>query len=216
MILFFAAQRVQIPARSWQESGMSDDERPKRAKRRDRGPPLPPKPLDAVKLQALALHYAARYATTAAKLRTYLQRKLRDRPWEGTSPPDAATLVARLVDLGYVDDAAWAAAKRRTMNNRGLGPRRVTQALHAAGISAVDAEPEATDDDTPDSTIASALHFARRRRLGAFAREGAASDPANARRALAAMLRAGHDHGVARRVLAARTVAEAEALADEG
>ncbi len=198
---------------------MIDSEGPKPRKRRERGPPPPPKPLDAAKLQALALHYAARYATTAAKLRSYLQRKLRDRPWEGAAPPDPQALVARLVDVGYVDDAAWAAAKRRTMSNRGLGERRVSQALNAAGISSEDATPEAEDEDTPDNGTAAALRFARRRRLGPFAREGAASDPApdsgTARRALAAMLRAGHDHGLARRILAARSIAEAEALAED-
>ncbi|GGI67067.1 hypothetical protein GCM10007973_00230 [Polymorphobacter multimanifer] len=198
---------------------MIDEERPKPRKRRERGPPPPPKPLDAPRLQALALHYAARYATTAAKLRTYLRRKLRDRPWEGATPPDPDALVARIVELGYVDDAAWAAAKRRTMSIRGLGERRVSQALNAAGISSEDATPEAEDEDIPDDGIAAALRFARRRRLGPFAREGSTSDPApdpgTARRALAAMLRAGHDHGLARRILTARTVAEAEAMAED-
>ena len=42
-----------------------------------------PKPLDAPRLEELALAYVARFATSAAKLETYLRRKLRERGWEG-------------------------------------------------------------------------------------------------------------------------------------
>ena len=43
-------------------------------KRRER---RPPKPLDAVRMEELALAYVARFATSAAKVKTYLNRKLR-------------------------------------------------------------------------------------------------------------------------------------------
>ena len=42
----------------------------------------PPKPLDPARLHDLAIHYVARFSTTAAKLEAYLARKLRERGWE--------------------------------------------------------------------------------------------------------------------------------------
>jgi regulatory protein len=169
----------------------------------------PQKPIDAAGLQALALHYAARFATTSTKLRQYLQRKLRERPWVGESPPDLDALVARLTDLGYVNDAGWAVMKRREMTARGLGPRRVAQALNAAGVA------DAPDEEEAENPIVAAVRFAQRRRLGPFRWEGAALDEAGERRAVAAMLRAGHSFDVTRRVLAARNAEVAAALAQE-
>jgi regulatory protein len=197
--------RVQNPARSWQEDGMSDEERPK--VRRDANPrERLPRPIDADGLQALALHYAARYATTTLKLRRYLERKLRERPWRGEAPADLETLVMKLAGLGYVNDAAWGEARARDMTARGLGRRRIVQTLAAAGVAGegVDVEPE--------TALAAAVHFARKRRLGPFAKPTRLDAAVVQRRAMAAMLRAGHDFEVARRVLAARSEAEALAL----
>uniref|UniRef100_UPI0013DC75E8 RecX family transcriptional regulator n=1 Tax=Sandarakinorhabdus rubra TaxID=2672568 RepID=UPI0013DC75E8 len=98
----------------------------------------PAAPLDAASLNELALAYAARFATTRVKLRRYLARKLKERGWAGEGPADPDTLAERLVALGYVDDAAFAAMKDRVMTARGLGRRRVTQALAAAGVAPED------------------------------------------------------------------------------
>ncbi len=184
---------------------MSDEERPK--VRRDANPrERLPRPIDADGLQALALHYAARYATTTLKLRRYLERKLRERPWRGEAPADLETLVMKLAGLGYVNDAAWGEARARDMTARGLGRRRIVQTLAAAGVAGegVDVEPE--------TALAAAVHFARKRRLGPFAKPTRLDAAVVQRRAMAAMLRAGHDFEVARRVLAARSEAEALAL----
>lgn len=171
-----------------------------------------PRPIDAAQLQELALGYAARYATTAAKLRRYLVRKLGERIWTPAEAPDIDGLIARITGLGYVDDRAFAALKARDMAGRGLGTRRVAGALAAAGVSRDDvAAALAPEDAMPANPYASAIAFARRRRLGPFARE-AGSDPVRQRRELAAMARAGHDFDVARRVLAARDAAAAETL----
>lgn len=164
-----------------------------------RKPRLPrtPRPLDPASLQDLALGYAARYATTAAKLRRYLARKLAERGWQGDIPPDQDALVARLTALAYVDDRAWAAAKNRDLTARGFGARRISGALAAAGV---DKDDRPTAD--PAQRLSSAIAFARRRHLGPFARP-AAPDPRRQDRDLAAMARAGHDFEVARQVLAA-------------
>lgn len=145
----------------------------------------------------MALHYVGRFATTRAKLRTYLTRKLRERGWAGTSPPDVAALVERIGELGYVDDRAFALAKAGSLTARGLGTRRVRQALHQAGVAEQDGE----DAEALASAQAgeSALRFARRRRIGPFAL--AKPDPAGREKALAAMVRAGHDFTLSRRIV---------------
>ena len=61
-------------------------------------------PLDREALERLALHYAGRYATTRAKLRLYLSRKLRERGWDGEGQAPVEALVERFAQLRYVDD----------------------------------------------------------------------------------------------------------------
>src|SRR3546814_11041951 len=72
------------------------------------------------------------YATLS---RSYLERKLRERGRaEGEEVPDFRALVARLVELGYGDDEAYARARAGGLLRRGYGGRRVEQSLRAAGI----------------------------------------------------------------------------------
>ncbi|PTQ09399.1 RecX family transcriptional regulator [Sphingomonas oleivorans] len=165
-------------------------------------------PLDAEGVERLALSYVGRYATTRAKLRAYLMRKLDERGWGGEGAPPVDGLVDRFAALGYVDDRAFAEARAASLGRRGYGARRVADALRAAGIEEPDAA-EARDAAAADA-LRSALAFARRRRIGPFAREEADQDVR--RRALAAMLRAGHDLALSRKIVNA---APGEELADE-
>ena len=160
-------------------------------------PRKPRPPLDAAKLDELALGYVGRFATSRAKLLAYLKRKLRERGWGGDSEPQLDGLADRLVRLGYVDDRAYALSKARSLTGRGYGERRVSQALHIAGIG----NEEASDarDLAEAGAVESALHFARRRSLGPFAAES--PDPRRRERALAAMIRAGHSFGLARAII---------------
>lgn len=181
--------------------------------RRGGGPRLrrAPVPLDEASLREMALDYAARYATTRLKLLRYLGRKLKERGWAGSQPPDPEALAERLAGLGYVDDAAWAAMKGRAMAARGLGRRRVEEALAAAGVAA----PDRGLPPDEQQALAIAIDFARRKRLGPFARAGQ-GDRLVRQKAMAAMLRAGHAADVARRVLALESPEAAEALMAEG
>lgn len=197
---------------SQDEDGESSSRQPTKARKRRDYAPRAPRPIDDSGLRDLALGYAARYATTAARLRRYLERKLKEREWQGSEPPDIEALVARLAGLGYVDDRAFAAAKTRDLTARGFGTRRVRGALAAAGVDRDEAAAAtAPDPDAPDAALATAIAFARRRRFGPFAR-APGDDPAQRRRELAAMARAGHDFDIARRVLEALDEAAALAL----
>lgn len=169
------------------------------------------KPLDPARLDELALAYVARFATSAAKLERYLDRKLRERGWDGEREPEVAALIARYVELGYVDDAAYARARSGSLLRRGYGPRRVRQALGEAGIA------ESVRDETrPDEGAArrAALALARKRGFGPF---GATRPDRQQRdRQLAAMLRAGHTLDSAREMVDAANERAAEAWAAQG
>ena len=165
------------------------------ARRPDR---KPPPPLDAAALERLALRYVERFATTRAKLADYLRRKVRERGWDG-APADMAALAERMAALGYVDDAAFAQAKAGALGRRGLGARRVEQALRAAGVEEPDRD--ALADEVGDRAVDTALAFARRKRLGPWG-SGNAVDRVVREKQLAAMLRAGHPLDLSRRILA--------------
>jgi regulatory protein len=151
-------------------------------------PRRPLTPLDRAALERLALRYVERYATTRARLATYLKRKIRERGWEDTVSADPAGLAEKLAGLGYIDDRAFAESRATAMGRRGLGARRVSQALWHAGIEAEDAEAVAPMIEA--EVTASAIEFARRRRIGPYARE--APEPKVRERQVAAMVRAGH------------------------
>jgi regulatory protein len=136
----------------------------------------------------MALRYVERFATTRARLAAYLGRKIRERGWTGSAPADPAALADKLAGLGYIDDRAFAEARASSMGRRGLGARRVTQALRFDGIEAEDAEAVAPVIEA--DVTASALAFARRKRIGPYARE--APDPKGREKQVAAMVRAGH------------------------
>lgn len=155
-----------------------------------------PRPLDAVRLEELALAYVARFATSAAKLEGYLQRKLRERGWNGEGPPPTTSLVERFVAAGYVDDAAYARAKSGSLLRRGYGARRVDSALQAGGIGEAE---RAAVRAAPAERRAAALTMARKRGFGPFGRE--LPDRDRREKQIAAMLRAGHGLDSARELV---------------
>ncbi|HEY0627900.1 MAG TPA: RecX family transcriptional regulator [Sphingomicrobium sp.] len=154
-------------------------------------------PLTAAKLEELALSYVGRFATSRAKLRAYLQRKLRERGWDSDGEPPIEMLADKFVRLGYVDDHAFALSKARSLTGRGYGARRVDQALAMAGID----EEKGADARTfaEEEAVNAALRFAKRRALGPYAHEP--QDPSKRERALAAMVRAGHRFPVAKAII---------------
>lgn len=155
------------------------------------------RPLDSERLRALALRYVGKYATSRGKLRTYLLRKLDGAEWSDDAPPDVDGLIARIAELGYVDDRAFADAKAASLGRRGYGARRVGEALRAAGIEAEDGADALRE--ARESAWSAAVALARRRRLGPFA--ASPPDRAGLERAVAILVRAGHDPRLARKVL---------------
>ena len=165
------------------------------------------RPLDRARLEELALAYVARFATSEAKLAAYLARKLRERGWAGEDGdfPDIPALARRYAELGYVDDEAYAQARSSGLLRRGYGPRRVAQALYAAGIGEQHRE---AASPSCESARHAALVMARKRRFGPFG--GERPDPARRERQIAAMIRAGHRLDNAREIVDAASIEAAE------
>ncbi len=194
----------------------------KRRRRKPREPRKPKKsrPLDAAMLRDLALSYAARFATTGAKLEGYLARKIRTR---GVAEDDdgreialdVTGLVTQMIELGYVDDEVYARGRSRDLTARGYGARRVEQALWAAGV-----EEDVRADNAPNEAQSrrAAVVLAQKRRFGPFGHSpdetDETDDPAIRHKArekqVAAMLRAGHLYDHVRFILDAAASEEIE------
>ncbi len=153
--------------------------------------------LDQAGLRSLAISYVARYATSSGKLATYLTRKLRERDWQGDSPPDIDSLVEACVRNGFINDSVFAAGRAQGLRAKGLGARRIHQSLRQSGIADDLARETAATD--PDSALRDALLLAARKRIGPFS-QGLADDRTQARWA-GQLARAGHDSAMVRRVL---------------
>jgi regulatory protein len=171
----------------------------------------PRPPLDEASLEELALRYVARFATTRAKLEAYLARKLRERGWHEDGQPDLGGMTTRFAAQGFVDDAAFALSKSRSLTARGYGARRLEGTLRSSGVG--EADGAAARDLARGTAVTAALRFAQRRRIGPFAEQP--PDPKQRERAIAAMVRAGHSFQLARAVadLSAGTHADLEELA---
>lgn len=157
----------------------------------------PAPPLHPEGLERLALRYVSRYATTRAKLRAYLERKVKSRGWASGSEPPIEVVVARMVELGCIDDAAFALARAASLRRRGLGGRRLAPALRAAGVEDADSEPARAAAEA--EAWPAALAFAKRKRIGPFAAER--PDHEMRSKQLAMLMRAGHRPDIAHRLL---------------
>ncbi|WP_419758900.1 RecX family transcriptional regulator [Acidisoma sp.] len=172
--------------------------------------------LDEAGLRALGLDYATRYGGTTASMARILDRRIQR--WEramlateGADPEavagEAASLreaagrvVASLASIGAVDDAAFAASRARRLRRSGRSRLAVLAHLGAKGVGASLAGATVPEDEAAE--FAAALAFARRRRVGPFAREGDDQSEAGDRvRVLMAFGRAGFSGVMARRAL---------------
>jgi regulatory protein len=164
------------------------------------------KPPNAASLYEAALNHIARYAATEASLARVLGRRIDRWAREQEDAEDAVRaakreipgVLARLKELGVLNDDAFAAARAKRLTREGKSRRATLAHLAAKGVR------NATLPDDPERELAAACAYLRRRRAGPF---GAAA----ADKVLAAMARGGFSQGVARRALALGRE-EAEAL----
>lgn len=177
------------------------------AGRRRRGP----KKVTPQHLENVALHYLARFATSAENLRRVLMRRVETSArHHGTDPEEGARwvdgLIRRYQGAGLLDDAAYAEARAADMLRRGVPLKGIRFRLAQKGVAGADID-KAVDvlaEDAPEPDLAAAVALARRRRLGPFAPPAARAE--RREKDLAALARAGFDYGTARRVIDAESV----------
>jgi len=172
-------------------------------------------------LRASALHYLEHYATSTAHLRRLLARKVsRSAAAHGTDETEGLravdALIADLLRLGLLDDAAYAQARARSLHRRGQSLRAIRAALAQRGVAPADIEKALTtlEEQAAEPDLAAALAYARRRRIGPYrSGKAAAAEPEARERDLAALGRRGFSYEIARRVVEAVNLEELEAEA---
>ncbi|MBB5373656.1 regulatory protein RecX [Acidocella aromatica] len=160
------------------------------------------KPPDAASLHEAALNHMARYAATEASLARVLARRVER--W-GQSQENAESeeiaramrrakaeipgVLARLKELGVLNDEAFAASRAKRLTREGKSHRATLAHLVAKGVKS----PSLPED--PERELAAACAYLRRRRAGPFG-------DAPEQKILAAMARGGFAQSTARRAMA--------------
>ena len=116
----------------------------------------PRRPLNDAELAAYAVSYLSRFDCTAVKLRQVLARKLAkhssehgaaaegDRVTDG-SPPDIERIIARFVELGYLNDARFAQSLAQGLLARGTAPN--VRAPESTAAPAAGNQGQLSDED---------------------------------------------------------------------
>jgi regulatory protein len=186
----------------------------KQARGRDGDPGAAPQ---RAVLHEAALAYLARGAATAATLRRVLDRKVAN--WARKAArvqrdpelvaADVAScretieaIIVRFREVGLVNDASYAKSRARSLSRSGRSRRAIAAHLAVKGVAAETVREVLPND--ADVELAAALAFARKRRIGPFARDndlGRDEQRAAKQKALAAMARAGFGWSTCERAL---------------
>lgn len=175
----------------------------------------PARPITATYLQNAATFYLERYPSTATRLRRVLERRVRkaelaEAPVMEDVRQAIDAIVAKFVDAGVIDDAAFAQTKARSLHRRGTSSKLTRQKLRLAGVDAdtLDRAMAGLDEelhtDPGRREWKAAVALARRRRLGPYRPSGERKE--RRMRDLAAMARAGFAYELARKVIDAATI----------
>lgn len=132
------------------------------------------------RLENKALHYLGRYASTEARLRDVLsrfaQRKMEDEDLDHMRQM-IDKMVLSCVEKGYVNDKLFAEQKTASLRRGGGSRLIISRKLLQRGVNrdvindAInDFDDEHKRDDEHDAELEAALIYARKRRLGPYAR----------------------------------------------
>jgi regulatory protein len=161
-----------------------------------------PKKITKSYLENASLYYLQRYATSAANLRRVLMRKVRKScQHHGQDEADFVPLVDDLITpyaaSGLLDDAVYARAKTSTLRRQGRSKQAIQAKLQVKGLTRGQIETALGEiDEDEDAELKAAILHAQKNKLGAFR-----AKPADPKKEMAAMGRAGFSFDVARRAL---------------
>lgn len=184
----------------------------------------PPRPYTAPRLEAAALYYLERYASSSDNLRRVLENKVR----RGLGPQAEEehiaqarewieAIVEKLTRLGYLNDKAYAENLAGREARRGRGTARIRQTLAVKGVGAelASATLAALKDEDAASDLRAAITYAARRKIGPFRTKPLADPLRDGQKELAALARQGIPLAIAQKLLKAATADDAWALLDE-
>jgi len=180
-----------------------------------RNPRKSPKKATPDYLEKSALYYLGRYAASSAHLKRLLLAKVaRSARFHGTDAEAGAEaveqLIVRLIQIGLLDDAAYAAARARSLHRRGTSARATRGKLAQKGLdpALIDQALAGLGEESAEPELKAALAFARRRRLGPYRQTAERAE--RRERDLAALGRQGFDLDLARRVIDTQDLADLE------
>lgn len=181
-----------------------------------------PKPITPERLHAGALFYLERFASSSANLRRVLMRRVnRSALLHGTDRAEGAAwveaLIARFIETGLLNDAAYAGAKVASLHRRGTSKRLIAAKLATKGVDRDLAQALLNDDLTetrPGGDLAAAAALARRRRMGPYRQPDLQTHFHD--KDLAAFARHGFSRRVAERILACPDPASVMDLLEDG
>ncbi len=195
------------------KSRKPDGKRQRRPKQRPASPEY---------LERAAQYYLARYASSVSNFKSVLQRKIKRRGLpDGVSDGEAQqwieALTDRFVAVGLLDDAVYGRGKRDSLRRRGKSGRVIEAELRRKGLAAplIETLLQEPGEAGVNPDIEAAINFARRKRLGPFARREPADPRREQQRALAAFARNGFAYSLARRILDAEDEAVLAAMLED-
>mgnify|MGYP001327686864 CR=1 FL=1 len=168
----------------------------------------PTPPLTASWLQAEAVQYLQRWPASEDRVRRVLWKRVkRAQSFHGGTNAEAAPLVESVIEAlkkhKFIDDARYARLWVDSLRRRGTSRRMIFKKLREKGVAQEHialAGEEHEPEEGGDPEYASALAYAKRRRLGPF-RMPVDESWERKRKDLASMARAGFSYGVAQSVL---------------
>ena len=182
-------------------------------------PRKPPRAITPEYLDKAALFYLERYASSAENLARVLMRRGEKAARAGISDREegrrlVAALVERYRARGLLNDRTYAEGRAKSLLRQGRPRAAIARRLAAKGVEseAIDSALGSLTEESADPDLAAAITYARRRRLGPWRLKDRA---AHRERDLAALGRAGFSYEMARKVVAAETVEELEAMLAE-
>lgn len=169
----------------------------------------PPQLITESYLRNFALWYLERYASSAANLKAVLMRRVRlSSAYHGSDPADGAEIVdivvRRYIEAGILNDRLFAESRVQTLSSRGASSRMIRRKLMEKGVSSDDIDAAIARILVQENgELASAVRYARRRRIGAF--RPAEKRKENRHRDIAALARQGFGLAVAEKVVDAES-----------
>ncbi|MDH5773070.1 MAG: recombination regulator RecX [Rhodospirillaceae bacterium] len=182
----------------------------------------PPKKMTEARLANIALHYLEHYSSSAQNLRQVLERRAiksaRAHPETDMQTVNAwiDALIQRYIEVGLLNDAAYAEIKTRSGLERGDAPQVIAMKLAQKGVGKEIADDalENLAEDFPVPELQAALNMIRKKRIGPY-RTDSKIRAEKRENDLAKLARAGFSYDTAKRMIDADSVEELVLMIEE-